>query len=350
MNRVQIVRRTALILGIMLALCVIGSRVVQWSEVAAIQNALPRNWEVSFNVDARPRFMPVFLDDLAARLLSKVYAAEQGKRNTDVVYRERFRSLFRGPIRSVDIYYPDGFDERLANAISHMPQLERFGLNEHSGTIPTEEDWDVVLRSVGQLPKLKELEISGDTLTTQAVHRLKGARKLQKLYIEGCLDGTCLEGLENLHELRELEVVSSENEDGKEYGFSQASLAIFLPALARLDRLEVLSFDAERATSGQWMGILQSLAHFPNLRELNIRGKSLTNELLTALADAPKLATLTVSGPLDADCAASLKGLPALKTLVVNSTLEPSPNNQGLGEAGRTKLRAALPNVRVNAQ
>ena len=349
MDKIQVIRRTALILGIMLVVGIFVRCAIRWSEVAAVQNSLQRNWEINFNSGGRPRFLPAFADNLAADALMKIYKADVGGRNRGSVYRDRFQSLFRGPIRNLEIYGPDVFDEHLATAISRFGQLEHFGLRDDSGNGSTEEAWESLLQSAARLPKLTELEISGGLLTSRALRKLDGASKLKKLTVEGALDGTCLDGIANLRELRELEITSWENDEGDATGFSSASLAAFLPALARFDRLEVLSFRADRATDEQWTGILQSLARFPNLRELDLDGKSLTNALLAALAGAPKLESLTVLGAVDAGCAPALKALPALKKLRITSTIEtPDERNHGLSNASLATLRDALPNVTVN--
>ena len=198
MDKIQVIRRTALILGIMLVVGIFVRCAIRWSEVAAVQNSLQRNWEINFNSGGRPRFLPAFADNLAADALMKIYKADVGGRNRGSVYRDRFQSLFRGPIRNLEIYGPDVFDEHLATAISRFGQLEHFGLRDDSGNGSTEEAWESLLQSAARLPKLTELEISGGLLTSRALRKLDGASKLKKLTVEGALDGTCLDGIANL--------------------------------------------------------------------------------------------------------------------------------------------------------
>ncbi len=346
MNKVQIVRRTALILGIIFALTVIVSRVIQWNDVTAVQNSLYRKYEINFNDNVRPKYLPKFADELVERWLQKRYEETIGSVNLDIIYHERFRSLFRGPLRSLEIYNSVAFNERLPIVISGLGQLERFTLCDPDGN-SSEEGWRAVVESVARLPKLAELELSGTYLTSSALQGLDQASKLKKLTIGGPLDGTCLDGLVNLKDLRELHVHSIEL-SGDEYGFSHASLAVFLPTLVRFDRLEALSFATDQATTRQWGDILRSLAKFPMLRELNIEGKGLTNEILSALAGAPRLEALSVYGTVDAGCAPSLETLPALKRLAISDMR--NGGHRGLPEESLKTLRDALPSVSVNAR
>lgn len=357
MNKVQMVRRTALILGIMLVACAVVSRVIRWSEVAALQNSLQRDWEITFNVNAKPQYLPAFLDELADQLLAKAYEASRGKRNRDSVYHDRFQSLFRGPIRKLEIYYPEDLYADFGAAISRFRQLGSLTIFENDGDRPSKEHWKAAFHAITQLPNLRELEIGGDRITSETLLALAGAPKLKKLSITYAkLNPGFMAVLPPLPALTELHV---EDIYRDEAALSTPNIAAGSAALPPCEHLDKLTFSGHWESEEEWETFLGSLVQFPNLQELKLSDDTLTNEALSALAGAPKLRKLSIVGGLDTSCVAALRMLPALKELSIASTLErpadanPAPGQYsppGFSEANLAKLRAALPNVRVKAQ
>src|SRR5438067_1084114 len=68
-------------------------------DVTAVQNAVARDWEITFNTSDRPAMLPAFVDSTVERLLRLVFASRDGgyhgtedpkTRNRSLVYIERF--------------------------------------------------------------------------------------------------------------------------------------------------------------------------------------------------------------------------------------------------------------------
>src|SRR4051794_5764656 len=87
------------------------------SQVAALQDCLERDWEIAFNAEqtALPPRMPAWCDSLAKSLIDRALPTQRGQRfsgekvgkeNREIVWRERIRSIFRGPITEIEIYAP----------------------------------------------------------------------------------------------------------------------------------------------------------------------------------------------------------------------------------------------------
>ena len=354
MDKIQVIRRTVLILGIMLVVCVFVRCVIRWSKVAALQNSLQRNWEINFNSGGRPRYLPAFADNLAEDTLLKMYETDRGNRNRDVVYHDRFQCLFRGPLRRLEIYYPEDLYESFGPAISRLRQLEALTIFENDDGRPSMEHWQSAFRAIAQLPALRELEIGGERITNETLSALAGAPKLEKLSITyGRLDPGILAALPPLPALRELHLEGIFRHEGTL--FAPANRGKGSAALPQYEHLEKLVFLGSWTNEEEWNAFLGSLAQCPNLQELELSDDTLTNEALQALANAPKLRKLSICGQLDPDCAATLRMLPALRELSIASTLEkqaalvPGASGQpGLSDENLATIRAALPNVRVN--
>src|SRR3954451_846157 len=89
---------------------VIALAVRRIADVAAIQNSVARDWEITFNEGGRPRILPAYPEAKAEDLLYRLIGPEHdpllpGERaNRTEVWHERFRSLFRGRITAIEIH------------------------------------------------------------------------------------------------------------------------------------------------------------------------------------------------------------------------------------------------------
>jgi hypothetical protein len=166
------------------------SRIPRVREVVAIQDALQRKYEISFWSDNipgadRPSLLPVALDTAAAGCFDKLFARTYGSTNYQIVYHERFRALFRGPLRDVHIYYPEAFQgDKLGAALLRLPELRHLTVKEVDPSRPTEADWKLLFTRLRSAPNLETLDIGGDRITEDALTPLAGHPHLQSITIE----------------------------------------------------------------------------------------------------------------------------------------------------------------------
>ncbi len=153
--------------------------------LAAIQNAVQRDWEISFGWSTgsdKPAFLPAWLDEAADDFFTRILGYTHGDTNRDIVYRERFRAFFRGPIEDAHIYDFEGFRGDLGAALTRLPRLRRvtaYSMREAD----SESEWTQLCTHLRTLPQLEELDIGGHQLTDRAVAPLAGAPQLRILRI-----------------------------------------------------------------------------------------------------------------------------------------------------------------------
>jgi hypothetical protein len=175
----------------------------RYYRVAAIQNALSRDYEIIFDKSERPFGMPQTLDDA----LQKYLVDKRGtwkRYNPDIVYGERVRAVFRGSINEIHIYYHEGFRNELGAALLRFPELKKLTISESS---PHLGDYKLLCESIRRLPKLEELELAGPHINDDAIALLRGHPKLKKFTIlKGQLTPDILSTLRSLPKLDFLHV------------------------------------------------------------------------------------------------------------------------------------------------
>jgi hypothetical protein len=108
-------------------------------------------------------------------------------RNIDSIYRDQFRSLFRGPLESIHIYYPEGFrGDDLGAALARFPKLRDFGVFENDSGRPTEADWIKLCARLRRLSDMEKLNMGGEELTDSAIAELSGHPGLRVISISYC--------------------------------------------------------------------------------------------------------------------------------------------------------------------
>lgn len=175
-------------------------------DILAVENAVARDWEMSIgwggtsSPDGRPTMLPAFVDAAAKAWFDWRYAATFGydgsqpvkTRNRGLVYHERFRALFRGPIEEIHIGYPESFRGDLGAALARFPRLRRFSIIENEDSGPTEADWTLLCARLRTLPNLEEIELGGSWITDAAITPLSGHPTLRSITIsEGRLTSEC---------------------------------------------------------------------------------------------------------------------------------------------------------------
>jgi hypothetical protein len=164
-------------------------------DLAAVQSTVQRDWEISFGYSTgpdKPALLPARLDsaadDFFYRILGHTRVDDGSQtahtRNRDVIYRERFRAFFRGPIQDVHIYDFEAFQGDLGAALARFPDLRRFTAWAVDSDIhPTEAEWTQLCTHLRALPNLEEVEIGGIQLTDRAIAPLAGHPQLRRLSI-----------------------------------------------------------------------------------------------------------------------------------------------------------------------
>jgi hypothetical protein len=189
--------------------------------VAAVQNAVDRDWEISFWDESPsgtdiPIALPRSFDDTAQAWFDKRYANTLGydgtvppkTRNRAVPYFERFRALFRGPMHDIHIYYPESIDgDALGKALARFPSLRNFTVEETGADRSKEADWKSLCRRLRLMPQLEVVELGGDRLADAAIEGLQGHPRIRSVTIvDGRLTGKCADIFASLPQLKYLHI------------------------------------------------------------------------------------------------------------------------------------------------
>lgn len=207
------------------------------AHVRAIQEACERPWEITYNERwGRPAALPPALDRAAAAVLERRYGHTRGKTNLDIVYLERFRAPFRGPVRALDVYLPRSFTPQLGRALAALPQLERLSIfeSEDFDTMHPEAV-DTLFDTLPKLPNLRRLALGTWWVTDLRVEFLRGA-PLRELSLNGAaITDNSLAVFLSMPELRRLDLTDTGIEDEKIRAFSRAApqVEIVHPAIDR---------------------------------------------------------------------------------------------------------------------
>jgi hypothetical protein len=202
---------------------VLWNMIAQMLAVAKVQECLERDWEISFgprSAASRPAMLPAYLDDKVSDYLSRKYESVAGygpgpahTRNRDVVYHERFRALFRGPIREISIYYSEGLRGDLGAALARFPGLRFFCFYDEAD-VPTGAEWKHLCTWLRRFPELETLEIGGNSITDESIAPLAGHPRLRSITIQQSqLSPECVKIFAMLPNLKKLDV-NIEHPDG----------------------------------------------------------------------------------------------------------------------------------------
>jgi len=183
--------------------------------VAAVQNAVQRDFEIGFGAPGRecPEFLPEFIDSAAGKYLQRFAGSRSYEREWPVhtsvrhiIYQERFRAFFRGPIREVHVFYCEAFTGDLGAALQRFPGLRRVTVSENEPDVPTEADWKLLCMRLRSLPQLEEVELGGAWITDAAIAPLAGHPKLRSINISyGRLTSACAKTFAGIPRLTKLQ-------------------------------------------------------------------------------------------------------------------------------------------------
>lgn len=200
----------------------------RYYRVAAVQNALNRDYEIIFGSAERPAAMPKVLDDNLQKFL-KDKRGTWNRMNPDIIYGERVRAMFRGNVTEIQIYYHEGIRGDLGAALLRFPDLKKLTVFETDSHLA---DYKLLCQRIRQLPDLEEIELGGSQLTSDDIAPLAGHPKLRELIISngGLLTTDVLDTLKDLPALKVLRVEGIYGFGEKEWA-SPALLARFRAAL-----------------------------------------------------------------------------------------------------------------------
>lgn len=154
---------------------VLWSCIERVASVAAVQDSLERAWEIDFNTGGCPASLPASIDDrlynfLFDRLPDKEGDGRERYLNRNIIWHERLRALFRGPMRAISIYDPEAFRGDLGAALARFPELQRVSVDGSEGEkYPTEAEWMLLCTRLQSLPQLKEIVLGGTWVTDEAI-------------------------------------------------------------------------------------------------------------------------------------------------------------------------------------
>ena len=174
-------------------------------DVTAVQNAVQRDWEIDFFDASRlpngmPAMLPDRLNDVAWNyLLEKFHYVPETSGDTpaklhyrNVVYHERFKAFFRGPIEEINVYYFEAFHGDLGAAFARFPHLRRVTVDDNEHDLPTEAEWTKLCAHLRALPNLESIELGGTWITDAAVTSLSGHPNLRSIaFTEGRFTEAC---------------------------------------------------------------------------------------------------------------------------------------------------------------
>jgi hypothetical protein len=215
-------------------------------DVAAVQNAVQRDWEISFwspsAPSIKPAVLPASLNAEANDFFARIFASTRGydgsqptkTRNRDIVARERFHALFRGSIQDVHIYYFEAFRGDLGAALARFPDLRRVTVIDNEQDLPTESEWTLLCTRLRTIPHLEEIEIGGAWVTDAAIAPLAGHPALHTLSISfGRLTASCATTFTSLPRLSKLNI-GEQIHDGDDWlsPASQAAMSATLPQVS----------------------------------------------------------------------------------------------------------------------
>jgi len=191
--RARILKRKSWVCAILIVLAVLlGARLKTAFDVASVQDAVQRDWEIEFGPVSQPRkpaMLPEFLDAAVWDYLFTHYRdpadpnAPAKARNRNAVYYTRFLSLFRGPIREIHIHDFEAFHGDLGAALARFPNMRRVSVFDSGLDLPTESEWTSFCTRLRALPRLEEIELGGAWVTDRAIAPLAGHPHVRTLSI-----------------------------------------------------------------------------------------------------------------------------------------------------------------------
>ena len=206
-------------------------------DVAAVQDAVQRDWEINFNETVGvpttiPPMLPPRIDSIAEDVFDQFFGDTHGYSNRDIVYKNRFRSLFRGPIRDIVVYDFERFRGDLGAAFARFPSLRRVEVIASYDAFPTEAEWTHFCVRLRELPRLEEIELGGTWITDAAIAPLAGHPNLRTVTITlGSLTDGCTKTFASMPRLSKLHIEDQIHSEDQTAWLSPEQIAAMQAAL-----------------------------------------------------------------------------------------------------------------------
>lgn len=190
--------------------------------VAAVQNSVDYGWVITFGSGTVPAGLPVSVDSAVEDLIGRMFAQTahytgaypESTLRRDIIYHERFRAFFRGPIRGICIDSPGGFRGDLGAALARFPDLRGVYIADLGQSQPSEADWKLLFTRLRALPDLEEVALRGNMITDAALAPLSGHPGIKYLTLNyGNLTDKSIQTFASMPNLRELEFEGVPNGD-----------------------------------------------------------------------------------------------------------------------------------------
>ncbi|HEX8296809.1 MAG TPA: hypothetical protein VF593_10940 [Chthoniobacteraceae bacterium] len=223
----------ALILAGITALALIFLAAQRVIAVARVQNSVSRGWEIKFESQGRPAALPTWADDATGSFFDWAFGHTKGTSNLQIIHRERFQALFRGPITEIGIYEPHELKaDALAFALRQFPSLRRLAIETGIST-PIAADWKVLSASLRALPRLEELTLWSGDITDTDLAPLAGHPNLRSVVVEGGpLTSACAQTFATFPRLSKLTISAIIYENGWLTAAERTRFAELLPGVA----------------------------------------------------------------------------------------------------------------------
>ena len=159
----------------------------------------------------KPDNLPKYIDHRIEKHLEKKFGHTRGGTNIDTILLARYRAIFSGPIKVVQIYYFVNFDRQLGEALSKFKHLEHLTLSENQGSPIPPANVDALFEELAGMERLKILELGEYWVKDQHVQQLTALPDLHTLILDNCpITGKSADSFEHMSALKELVITGTE--------------------------------------------------------------------------------------------------------------------------------------------
>ncbi|MFT4551326.1 MAG: hypothetical protein ACI9MB_005307, partial [Verrucomicrobiales bacterium] len=135
----------------------------------------------------------------------------RGGTNIDAILLARYRAIFSGPIKVVQIYYFVNFDGQLGQALSKFKHLEHLTLTEDQGRPIPPANVDALFEELAGMERLKILELGDYWIKDSHIERLTSLPDLHTLVLDNCpITGRSADSFKRMSALKKLVITGTE--------------------------------------------------------------------------------------------------------------------------------------------
>lgn len=235
-------------------------------------------------------------------------------------WKERFRSLYCGPIERIRIWdMLGGPPKNIGSTLKYFPDLRELDVRL---PLPSGE-WLKLCQTIRGLPRLEQLKLSGDHITDATIAALAGHNSLQSINLgRNAISPAAMITFATMPHLETVILDEPHREAEDLYGRGRA------------------------ATPNEWVQFCNGFRNLPRLRLLIVEG-AFSDEAVTQLAGHACIEGIWIRGDhtLTPACYATFAALPHLEELTIRN--RNAQNKERFSEAERSALTKMLPRVHV---